>query len=287
MTIMKSDMLKRNLLYVLGACCLLAACQEAPEYVLEEDRMTDLLTEMHLAEGLLSVQKKQVSDNPEYGQEVIAAVLERQQVSRAQYDSSLVWYSQHLNSLIRVYRHVDENLAERRSEWEQIVAQSGGMEQFESGDEVSLWNRPEYCLMDGCHGLDRREWVLHTDTTFHAGDSVCFGLHVSAIPAGQGVMASLSLLQTDENNVTRVLQGAVTPVLQQDTAVMLVCAADSGVWMDRVVATLHLQRTDSVGAPLLPCVVDSLTMIRRHRHAGAQRELSVPVSVSATDKVKE
>ena len=248
--------------FFLMAFVVLAACQSQPDYVLEEDQMIDLLTEVHMAEGLIYVQKKQMSDDAEYGQQIIAAVLEKKKVSKAEYDSSLVWYSQHLNSLIRIYKHVNENLKERHQEWLNQLAESGSFALFPSGDDVSLWNLSDYCLLEAKAGQHHREWVLKTDSTFRAGDTIVFTLHVPDMPAGQGLVASLSLVKDDATpTMWLVCSGATSTLLTSDTLLTLTCAPAREVWYDKVVATLHLLGADSTA--LTPCVVDGLDLRRK------------------------
>lgn len=248
-------------------CGLLAACQQRPDYVIEEDQMTELLTDVHMAEGLIELQQRHIHDDAEYGQSVIAAVLEKHHISKAQYDTSLVWYSQHLNDLIRIYNHVNENLAERRELWDNLAAQSVGFGQNMSGADVDLWNLPRYLILDEQRLTHRLVLRLSTDTTFWAGDSLKWSLHVPEQPQGQGIVASMSLVGHDLNTTTgwRVLQGATTPLLQKDTLVTLTCVADSIERLEQVVVALHQFPVDDGARKRMPVVIDSIQLRRVHK----------------------
>lgn len=248
------------LLLVVG----LTACQSRPDYVIDEAKMTELLTDIHMAEGLLDLQKKENSESETYGQEVIAAVLDKYHVSKADYDTSLVWYSQNLTKLIRIYRHVDENLAQRQEYWEAIVASSGsGVGQ--SGDSVSLWRQADYLVMDEARLTDRRLWVLQADTTFYIGDTVRWQMHVPDMPKGEALTVSMALLyaETEAISLTEKL-AQTTPLITRDTIVTLTCIGGPSQDITQIIATLHLQRTDTVETPLRPCVIDGIQMIRLH-----------------------
>ena len=114
----------RKLLYLvlaLVSLSVVASCIDRPDIVLDEEQMIDLLVDVHRAEGLLEMQQQQGagfgSDLDTYQKEVIAAVLQKHGVSRSRYDSSLMWYAQHLKLLTRVYGHVDERLKEEHEMW--------------------------------------------------------------------------------------------------------------------------------------------------------------------------
>ena len=62
-------------LFYLTASILVVSCMSRPDYVVDEETMTNLLTDIHMAEGLIEMQQKQAKEDPAYGQEVMAAVL--------------------------------------------------------------------------------------------------------------------------------------------------------------------------------------------------------------------
>lgn len=244
---------------------LLAACQSRPDYVVDEDTMIDLLTDVHMAEGLLDMQQRENRDNQEYGQRVIAAVLEKYNISKADYDTSLVWYSQHLSQLIRIYRHVDENLNARQQDWETIVAESGVTAIGASGDSVNLWRHQPYVVMDETRLSHARLWDMKVDTTFHVGDRINWSMYVGVVPQGHEVVASL-LLMYDESSSSSVSssQAQTVSVVKGDTLIALSCEGDPAKNISSVVASIHLLRIDSISAPLMPCVVDGFQLIRLH-----------------------
>ncbi|MBP5679644.1 MAG: DUF4296 domain-containing protein [Bacteroidales bacterium] len=250
---------------------LLAACRPRPDYVIDEDQMTELLTDVHMAEGLIELQQRQNADDPEYGQGVIAAVLDKHHISKAQYDTSLVWYSQNLNQLIRIYNHVNENLAKRKEMWEEQTQQTGGFGQNLSGADVDLWNMSRYLLLDEKRLTHRLVLRLGTDTTFWAGDTLKWRLHVPQ-QQGQGIVASMSLVGHDLNATTgwRVLQGATTPLLQKDTLVTLTCVADSIERLEQVVVAVH-QFPAGGATERMPVVIDSLELRRIHKAVVAKK----------------
>lgn len=242
------------------------SCQSQPDYLIEEEKMTELLTDVHMSEGLIDLQSKVNKNDPEYGKQVMASVLKKYNVSKADYDSSLVWYSQHLNTFIRIYKHVNKNLSERQDYWSELAASVDAFGSSPSGDSVNLWRQDPYLLMDEARLSLSRVWRFSADTAYHAGDTIRWQMHFPDLPGGEVLVASLALLSPEDGTGGRVLlDGATTPMLSRDTLVTLICAADPDKEISQVIAALHLMKMDSVSLAMRPCVVDSLQMIRLHR----------------------
>lgn len=245
---------------------LLTACQTRPDYVIDEERMTDLLTDVHMAEGLIDVQQRHNRDDVDYGQQVMAAVLMKHDVSKADYDTSLVWYSQHLTTLNRIYRHVNDNLKDREQEWMALADEADDFGLSPAGDSVSLWRQPPYLVMDEAHLTHFRTWTLATDSNFHKGDTVRWLLHVGHVPEGEAVIASLALLQRESRQSGWIVaDGTSSARLTSDTSVTLTCIGPENEEITQVNATLHLMKIAPSAKKLMPCVVDSLDLVRIHR----------------------
>ncbi len=242
----------------------LTSCQSHPDYLIEEEKMTALLTDIHMSEGLIDMQQKVQKNEEEYGKQVMAAVLLKYNVSKADYDSSLIWYSQHLNTFIRIYRHVNNNLQENEAHWTALAEASDAFGNSPSGDSVNLWRQSPYLLMDEARLSHFRTWTFPADTAYHAGDTIRWQMHVPALPEGEGLVASLALLKLDGTSIT-LLDGKTTHWMTHDTLLTLSCVPDSDKTISQVVASLHLMKADTTTMGLRPCVVDSLQMIRLHR----------------------
>ena len=173
--------------------CMLvgASCIDHPDYVLDEDQMVDLLVDVHKAEGLIEMQAEHNNDQ-DYQKAIMAAVLVEHGVSRAQYDSSLMWYARHLKQLVRVYSHVDERLLDEHDMWSTLTTDSRDFVTSESGDSVQLWTMRNFLVLDRQRFIDRRFWELESDSNFHRGDTLRWTFDVNHLVAGQQLLASIS-----------------------------------------------------------------------------------------------
>lgn len=173
-----------------------ASCIDRPDYVLDEDQMVDLLVDVHKAEGLIETQVSHGNDQ-QYQKSIMAAVLVDHGVSRAQYDSSLMWYARHLKLLVRVYSHVDERLLAERDKWSAMTTDARDFSTSESGDSVQLWTMRNYLVLDHSRFVDRRFWELESDSNFYRGDTLKWTFDVNHLIAGQQLMASITFSRDD------------------------------------------------------------------------------------------
>ena len=84
----------KRLLYILLPLLFLSSCALRPDEVLSNREMVSLLVDLHCAEGILQVAGYNYgheSDVEQYYQ----VILDEHGVTQAQFDSSLVWYTEH------------------------------------------------------------------------------------------------------------------------------------------------------------------------------------------------
>lgn len=86
---------------------LLTACSRRPNYVLSEEEMTNVLYDIQLAQAIFRMNNDFTSDDKK--DQVIEGVLKKHDISQAELDSSLLWYSDN----IKIYVDINEKVAER------------------------------------------------------------------------------------------------------------------------------------------------------------------------------
>ena len=147
--------MRNKLLIFIGLTLVLSSCVIRPDGVLSKRKMQAVLYDLHKAEGLMQT----VGYN--YGHEYESAVyyqsaLAKHGVTQAQFDSSLVWYTDHPLLFNRVYPKVLERLkaesemydqqsldvidkrAARREAWQKINWEEW-IKQHCAPLEISLW----------------------------------------------------------------------------------------------------------------------------------------------------
>ena len=221
--------------------------------------MVDVLTDVHRSEGLLELQANNGStQNEEYKRSVMAAVLVKHDVSRAQYDSSLVWYGQNLKYLVKVYTKVQKNINDDIEYWERIEDESKSeFSVSEAGDSVQIWTVDDYLMFNEQKLFSFRLWEIKSDSNYVAGDSIKWHIRVPHIPASHYLVATLSLNYSEEDSI----EIYNTVVMRRDTSIELTCASDTSKVFESLFASLTLLK-DSINVNDDCAFVDSLSMIR-------------------------
>lgn len=256
-------MKKKLIPYFLVAQWIIVSCISRPDYVLDEDTMVSLLTDVHRSEGLLELQQdnKVISNDEAYKQAVMAAVLVKHHVTRAQYDSSLVWYGQNLSYLVKVYNKVQKNLIDDIDYWKNVgTERESKFDISMAGDSVELWSIENYLTMDERRFGSFRFWEIPTDSNFVKGDSLIWHLHVPYVPESHILVATLSFDYEDilEMNVSH------SEVARQDTSISMSLRSDTTVMFKSIIASVALLK-DSMVVDDNYAFIDSLSLIRIHR----------------------
>lgn len=269
----------RRLVYLviaLVSLSVVASCIDRPEIVLDESQLVDVLVDVHRAEGLLEMQQmhgSNMDENERYQREVIAAVLQKHGVTREQYDSSLMWYAQHLKLLTRVYGHVDERLREEHDMWKLQATEQRDFATSEAGDSVELWTMRSHIALDSRRFSEFRYWEYPADSNFLDGDTLHWRFFVKQLLPGQQVIASISLTEKKpsdeevrrsrgkEKELTGASLGSCQQVITQNGTYMLNATTDSVQPFGSAILTLLLLR-DTVHVS--PVFIDSLSLIRTH-----------------------
>lgn len=271
----------RKLLYLVLALVSLsvaASCIDRPDFVLEEEQMIDLLVDVHRAEGLLEMQQQQGAgfgtDLDTYQKEIIAAVLQKHGVSRSRYDSSLMWYAQHLKLLTRVYGHVDERLKEEHEMWSLQVTETRDFVNSIAGDSVDLWTLRDHLILDSRRYSDILFWEIPSDSNFVDGDTLRWRFIVRQLLPGQKVLASISLTKYEpteeelrrqgkkkQNEPLGAPVGFDAKTIKQNGECQLIARADSLQPFRSVILGLVLMNDSNKAAPVF---VDSISLLRTH-----------------------
>ena len=271
----------RKLLYLVLALVSLsvaASCIDRPDFVLEEEQMIDLLVDVHRAEGLLEMQQQQGAgfgtDLDTYQKEIIAAVLQKHGVSRSRYDSSLMWYAQHLKLLTRVYGHVDERLKEEHEMWSLQVTETRDFVNSIAGDSVDLWTLRDHLILDSRRYSDILFWEIPSDSNFVDGDTLRWQFTIRQLLPGQKVLASISLTKYEpteeelrrqgkkkQNEPLGAPIGFDAKTIMQNGECQLIARADSLQPFRSVILGLVLMNDSNKAAPVF---VDSISLLRTH-----------------------
>ena len=197
----------RRIFYILLllVTTLFASCEvEMPEDVIPQGKMEALLYDYHLAQSMSSEYT-----SADYKEKLFFAYLfSLHGITQEQFERSMEWYNRYPGHLQRMYANLEKRL---EAEVEKMNSAGGAREEdvnletaYLAADTADLWtgsrNRMLACSMLDSHlsfGFDVPE-----DSTFVAGDSICFSFDAIFFTAGikdikQLAHAALSLEYKD------------------------------------------------------------------------------------------
>lgn len=168
----------KNSLLIAFAICLLCACKpQVPGKYIQPGDMEDILYDYHLAEAMLASGGDR--SNQGYTHELyLNGVLKKHDVTRAQFDSSMVYYTRHADRLHSIY----ENLAKRLTdEALALGASSGEIQKYggtiAEGDTTDIWNRDRSCVLMPAEPYNVVSYAMPADTAFHKGDRMVLSFY--------------------------------------------------------------------------------------------------------------
>ena len=152
---------------------LLAACKPTvPRKYIQPDDMEDILVDFHLAQGIAQQQEGSYEDAQYYKELYFNAVLQKHGITRAEFDSSLVYYYVRADRFQKIYKRVADRLSDQalalgtsQSEVDRYATLSS------NGDTANIWADRTEVLLTPHAPYNRFDFSIEADTTFREGDS--------------------------------------------------------------------------------------------------------------------
>lgn len=161
--------LAARLLFLVFCLFFWACTPTVPGGILSEEKMTDVLVDIHLAQGMAEAQSEN-TDVARY--KYIQAVFRKHRITEAEFDSSMVYYSGRAEKFTFVYDNVVNRV--------QAQAERMGLEsvekqdQFESltsdGDTANIWLGKDFTCLAANPVQCVYSFQMKADSTFKAGD---------------------------------------------------------------------------------------------------------------------
>ncbi len=94
-------MINRSFPFLLIILLFASACSRRPSWVISEKDMEDLLFDIHLTEA--EIDDNSTLQNTKQKEKLLNSVFSKHQITREQFDTSLVWYAAHLDEYVKIY----------------------------------------------------------------------------------------------------------------------------------------------------------------------------------------
>lgn len=160
-----------RLLFLAFTMLFWACTPTVPSGILSEEKMTDVLVDIHLAQGMAEAQSEN-TDVARYKN--IQAVFQKHRITEAEFDSSMVYYSGRAEKFTFVYNNVVNRVqaqAERMG-LESIEKQDRFASLTSEGDTANIWLGKDFTCLAANTVQCVYSFQMEADSTFKAGD--CF-----------------------------------------------------------------------------------------------------------------
>lgn len=168
---------RHHMVFALLLVFLSACTPKVPKEYIQPDDMEDILYDYLLSQGIAKdedvANQEGSSRVVDYRRELyFEAVLKKYDVTRAEFDSSLVYYYTRSDRFLKIWKNVQERLGEAAMEY---GASAGEVETFTAstltGDTANIWNGVSSQVLVPYAPYNRLQYHVKADTAFRKGDS--------------------------------------------------------------------------------------------------------------------
>jgi hypothetical protein len=167
-------MSSRLLLTILPVLLLLPACSRTPSRIIPEGKMEYLLADIHLAEAIMDNNYNAFSDSAGQAQ-LFQSIFEKHKVTKARFDTSLVWYASHLEIYMEIYRKTSSRLAAMSD----TLANRIRFLHEQEAQAKCVWEADSLIVLNPFPSDNRYVFQVDTSMFFSRGDM--YALHVFAL----------------------------------------------------------------------------------------------------------
>jgi len=162
-----------HIIYIISiGLILLSACKPGvPSDYIQPDDMEDILYDYYISQGMATVPGSNLA-NEDYKRDLyFNAVLKKHHVTRADFDSSLVYYYTRADYFVDICHKVQDRLSQDALD---LGASEGEVERFTSysltGDTADVWEGNRSLMLIPYAPYHRHQFVQKADTSYHQGD---------------------------------------------------------------------------------------------------------------------
>ena len=154
---------------------LLASCDgDKPQGVISRSRMTDILYDYHWAQ---SVAAQENDSNAIKASLYTNAVLGKHGITKAEFDSSMVWYSRNNDVLFDIYKDVNKRYERAISDLgDHFTGAQGG-----TANAYNIWSGGSSYMLSPVYTNNRLSFSIPTDTLIKPGDRLEFSFNTRFI----------------------------------------------------------------------------------------------------------
>lgn len=198
-------MFNRSHIYIslaLFTTFLVSCVKQIPSDVIEPSKMEDIIYDYNLA----NVMGDELQFNEYYKKELYNKyVFEKHNISSAQFDSSMLWYSKHADELKKIYKNVDSRFSKKS---ELIASATTNLNvkkhRYISGDTIDIWDKNSLIWLTPSDITNKILFSTKADTSFRANDTYIMEGDYQFLGKGkQNAVVGINLILDNDSVVGR------------------------------------------------------------------------------------
>ena len=206
------------IVFMASVLCIVSCKPGVPKEVIQPDDMEDILYDYYVSQGIASMPWPQ-SGSEDYKRDMyFNSVLNKYGVTRAEFDSSLVYYYTRADRFVEIYKSVQERMSEEALN---LGATEGEVERFTamqslSGDTASIWEGMKSARLMPQAPYNKMQFVQKADTSFRKGDSFMLSFKSDFLYQGgnKDALLYLAVKYTNDSIVAQATHFSVSGINQ-------------------------------------------------------------------------
>lgn len=236
------------------------SCEHRPDNVVSKSKMEQLLYDYHLAKSMIN----QLPFDEKYKSQLyIDAVMKKNGVTQAEFDSSLVWYNRHNSDLKDIYDNLGKRFEAADKELQLITGNTSMANVASSyGDTANIWNGTPIMVLRPVAPLNHESFIIKADTSFQRFDKFILAGNVSMISENNqsrnsNVVISLTI-KYDDNKIVSDMRS----IRHAGNQVFTVEAREN---KDIKSVSGFIHYNPSTNNERSMAIIDRITLIRMHK----------------------
>lgn len=203
---------------ILVSASLMTGCGNSmPKEVIPPAKMEKVLYDYHLALGLSG----QLPASENYKKQAYKNYLfKKHQITEAQFDSSMVWYTRNSYELSKIYQNLDKRFSREKTKLTSMLQERHIDIATQAGDTVNIWHYyPVYWLTDAPLN-NKFTFTMRADSNFWIKDAFAWNADLTYLDAGKLTMGLNIRYENDSvtgKTIVMTKSGSHTLYVQADS----------------------------------------------------------------------
>lgn len=193
--------------WTLIAClALMSSCgKDIPDDIIQPEKMEKVLYDYHLT--LAMSQNSKNTEKEAYKN----YVFDKHQVTQAEFDSSMVWYTRESKELMSIYENLNRRFKREHEHLGRLLESRDdpNMQVSISGDSVDIWRKGKIHWLAETPLGKQLVFEIKADTTFHERDAFLWDMNYHFFTEGKAVMG-LNVIYENDSVIgeTKLIEGS-------------------------------------------------------------------------------